>query len=616
MIHVSSKQILITMDATSKEHLYQPVSQAYSGQRGRPRDELLRRGEKPLGGINMELPSSPMRSAGSFSPEKSVVITSNTSASSLLDTSLNPRDSIPRQYSSPIHSQPSGNLTPSDEEDLPAVTEESLGAQPTRTPSPANNRIATGISSAEASYTGHDVSTMHDILLVECLDSNLASGEVLVSTSKVVSPAKIVRHNVDGLSTVPVTHSADTSLSKNATSTHDRSDGVVRDSGQASSVDASAVRKISKPKGRYVQSRYMQSASTKSSAPVKPAPMSAKRTAAPSKPVSASGKQPASASSAKTSARSRPVKPTSTQSSRVTQKGSRPAPTASGGPMAYTTPHQLPAEQALLRARRAMPESLFTPSLQNAATIKPNLPTKTPVPAKNTAVKPQSALRPASGSRATSSLPQVHSVTDTGPSSSPHHHSATYARAMQWAFLAAKVDHTFRSQEKAVEQQIHAVWQEVEVLQRQEANYVQQLTSVRNAEIVDSLIYSQLSSLRNVVQLLRKLQESHHNLASALTTIYHQLPSKGFTLPSDINDLSRSLEKTDSLLRNVSRKFCTPVEPSLSQVTHSLSELDDCIHEELQDVVMAKELLEKACRLQTSLTSLSIHDVQLQSDQD
>eukprot|EP00117_Sycon_ciliatum_P024673 scpid19332/ scgid20650/ len=650
--------------SASKRHLYRSVDEARDLQNVSSAGEFLRQGQQfkqldavsPAQGRHEPVPVTQEKHAEPVKPSSAV------SPGPLLDFDdlLLPRSTAPRQHLSPVRSRPapSDALTPSDEEDLPdarRVTGHAAisNVDPFLMGPQVDTQNLPSPLVKPALLDGVECLNNHDTIAVETLDSAVGSGEVPVSSSVTRSPVKVVRHSTDRLGSVPVSQAAVSHSLVEISHTPAAATEITDSVSPVMEQDSTATRKASnKPKGRYVASRYMQApskpagssraASTTANKATKPSPptntvaKSMARPSAPQKRGIGSSKPGHVASTVESSAqRGKPVKALAGHSSRSGIAASQKQPRAgqatvarSSGPMSYRTPHHLPAEQALLRARQAMADSIFTPSLQPPSYTTGHVPTEqhtarqgptqTPTVAKSSGARPASGSRVGSGQRGSASTPAaaVPSSTRSRPSRPDRHQStACYARSMQWAFLAARAEHNLKTQEKAAEQQIHAVWQEVESLQRQETEYLQQLASLENAKLLDSVVYSQLGSLRSITGSLDKLADSHGSLADALTTVYHQLPVKGIVLPNDMTKLTDALEQTEEVLEGAASSLVRPVgESGYPGTARTLDSLRGCVEEELVELKETKLLLEKACRLQTSLASLAIHDVQVHSE--
>ena len=590
------------------------------------------------------------------------------SSISLTDATVSPRKNAPRQYGSPSRLLQSSvqphavDLTPSDEDSLPP-----LRLSSTRTEGFGSDTGAGSTEERHRSLLLADVSSQHEVLVQEALDAGLSSGEVPLSNQSVLSPAKVLRHIDDRSARVvpPVASPARSSLSslgdgggtveaaqlssvsphppnregsKNASTTVytelfpdaqstpiQSQDGLQQaklsvSSGSAESSISDSSKKKQKPKGRYVASRYMQS-----------------------KP---------SAQPAATVARTRPVaaKPLpSSMSSRVSTRPVASKPKSSA-PLSYKTPHALPADQLLLRARQATADSLFTPSLQipgavtrdagavsrsvhasavksavahgsrASAARKPPVSTTRETPSNSRAVRTPATRSEAAALAAVASTDRRESPRESvsGPPASDvitqRQLNCLYARTLQWAFLESKAKHCYLAQEKEAERWLYAMWQEVESLKRQEAHYLEQIASLEHSASIDSLLYSQLPGLQQISTLLPGLSETHKALSEALDTVHHQLPVRGFRLPQNLNLLVDAVSESEHLLGQLV-SMASPSQDQLKQLAHLLSSLEETVSCEIDEVRLCARLVQQTARIQTSLTSLRLHLLQLERHQ-
>lgn len=569
----------------------------------------------------------------------------------LADETVSPRRHPPRQYLSPtrhMHSplkQTGVDLTPSDEETLPDL------------PTSNQDRMRTGGSghqegSSQTDYA--DVSSAHRVLFQETLDAALGSGEVPLSSKAILSPAKVLRHDRDislsghpvpGTSSAPssiraavlktVGEASDSPSVQSSSRSQSAGDADMFSQAPQSSTAASrescdaeaggSSQKKPKSKGRYVASRYMQSKPAAPSAATvsRPKPVVASKQALTSKPAgSVAGNHPPARG-----AQSRQKAPF---------------------PVSYKTPHALPANQLLLRARQATSDSLFTPSLQvpgsdsqvtpasrtiSSSAVRPGARTasrthvvkKPPTAAVSHATSSTGrvtrtpagqARAPSPAATASSSIHQVageveanraSAITATDPDNLAQPQlNCLYVRTLQWAFLDSRAKHSFHVQEREAERWLYAMWQEVESLKRQEANYHKQMAALKHGSLVDSLLYSQLPGLQHTVRLLPALSDTHKALAQALNTVHHQLPVRGFLLPQNLDLLVDAVDEGGQLLKQLV-SAASPSQGQLQQLALLLTSLEETVPAEIDEVQQCAELVQQSARVQTALTSIRLH---------
>ncbi|XP_053407159.1 uncharacterized protein LOC123546104 [Mercenaria mercenaria] len=189
-----------------------------------------------------------------------------------------------------------------------------------------------------------------------------------------------------------------------------------------------------------------------------------------------------------------------------------------------------------------------------------------------------------------------------------------YMYNLQWAFLEAKAKKTFHEQEKQAMAQIYGLYEEVENLRKVKSEREQQHARFRHTNITDNLAEVQRQCLGPVVNNLPSLQKQYSNLAYALDTTRHQIPTKDIHLPENEEQFQAKLEaqllESERLLGEVSAVTRQDV-PTISAMGNAMVTMEQAVEGMEEELRKSRELLAATETLTMHECSLRVQEIQL-----
>ncbi|XP_060579501.1 uncharacterized protein LOC132736392 [Ruditapes philippinarum] len=189
-----------------------------------------------------------------------------------------------------------------------------------------------------------------------------------------------------------------------------------------------------------------------------------------------------------------------------------------------------------------------------------------------------------------------------------------YMYKLQWAFLEAKARKTLHEQEKQAMAQIYGLYEEVESLRKLKLDREQQYSRLRHTNITDNLAEVQRQCLGPVVNNLPSLQKQYSNLAYALDTTRHQIPTKDIHLPENEEQFQAKLEaqllESERLLGEVSAITRQDI-PTISAMGNAMVTMEQAVEGMEEELKKSHELLAATETLTMHECSLRVQEIQL-----
>ncbi|XP_076439440.1 uncharacterized protein LOC143279093 isoform X2 [Babylonia areolata] len=189
----------------------------------------------------------------------------------------------------------------------------------------------------------------------------------------------------------------------------------------------------------------------------------------------------------------------------------------------------------------------------------------------------------------------------------------SYARCLQWLFLASKAELCLQQQEKDAMRQLHALWALLEKTRQEKAHLEQDMARLRHLNMLDQQLDTQHQALEPVVRVLPTLQKDFGGLASAVDTTRHQITVRGIHLPDDqdfyLASLEQVLMESEQLLGTLST-LTRKQAPAVSDFSDACQAVQQAVHDECLELNRCGELLSAVQSLTTHENSLRIQAMQ------
>lgn len=174
-----------------------------------------------------------------------------------------------------------------------------------------------------------------------------------------------------------------------------------------------------------------------------------------------------------------------------------------------------------------------------------------------------------------------------------------YGRLIQWAFLESKARKCLHDQDKQATAQINALSALLEKERRREAELELELARLKHANVVDEMLELQSSGVGPAVSKLTPVESQYHQLASALDSTRHHMPTKGIYLPADgkeeyLAELAKALQETEHLLGEIS-VMTRKQAPAVEQCAKVLSSMEGTVEHEVASLSRCQSLLSSVC---------------------
>ncbi|KAL4231486.1 HAUS augmin-like complex [Mactra antiquata] len=190
-----------------------------------------------------------------------------------------------------------------------------------------------------------------------------------------------------------------------------------------------------------------------------------------------------------------------------------------------------------------------------------------------------------------------------------------YMYNLQWAFLEAKTKKTLHEQEQQAMAQIYGLHEEDEELRKLKADKEQKLARAKHTNMTDHLVEVQRQCLGPVISNLPTLEKQYSNLAYALDTTRHQIPTKDIHLPENENQFLGKLEtellESERVLGEITTMTRKDV-PTIVDMGNAIVTMEKAVEEMEEELNKGKELLSATETLTMHECSLRVQDLQLQ----